>query len=74
MQVSIVVAVSAVLLLLLLRLFSLFFCCETAARANVATLWNIGLVQNKFNEHMRPAHTKYTQLQKPGGARTVRGY
>ncbi len=53
MQVSNIVAVSAVLLLLLLRLFSFVFCCETAAWASVATLWNNWLVQNKFNVHDR---------------------
>ncbi len=35
------------------------------------TLWNNWLLKNKFNVHVRPAHTKYARLQKQGGARTV---
>ncbi len=66
----------------LLLLQSPLFCCccsissvlffyETTAHDSVATLWNNWLLKNKFNVHVRPAHTKYTRLQKPGGAHTV---
>ncbi len=73
MWASVVVAVSAILLLLF-HLFSLIFYCETMARDSFATLWKKRLLQNNFNAHVRPAHTKYAWLQKSGGARTVRTY
>ncbi len=47
------VVVSAILLLLLFHLFSFIFYCETTVQASVATLWNIWLLQNKFNVHVR---------------------
>ncbi len=40
MQLSVVGAVPAILLLLLLCRFSFIFYCETMARGSAATLWN----------------------------------
>ncbi len=56
------------------HLFSFVFYCETTARDSVATMWKNWLLQNNFNAHERPERTKYTRLQKSGGARTVRAY
>lgn len=46
------------------------------AQVSVTTLWNNWLVQNKFNAHVRPAHTKYAWLRNGDEMclmRTVRG-
>ncbi len=56
MRPSVVVAVS-IILLMLFHLFSFVFYCETIALDSVATLWNNWLLQNKFNVHVRAAHT-----------------
>ncbi len=60
MRLSVVVAVSAILLF---RLFRFVFYCETTARAPCG---KNGLLLNNFNAHVRPV-----RLQKSGGVRTV---
>ncbi len=42
---------------MLFHLFNCVFYCETTARDSIATLWNNWLLQNKFNAHVRAAHT-----------------
>ncbi len=71
MRLSVVVAVSAILLFCLFRFV---FYCETTARDSVATLWKKLITAKYFNAHVRPAHTKYARLQKSGGVRTVRAH
>ncbi len=56
---SVVATVCAILLLLLLRLFSFVFYCETTPQANAATLWNNWLVQNQVNAHVRPVRKSW---------------
>ncbi len=55
MQLSVVVTVSAIVLFLLLHLFSFIFYCETMA-CSVATLWNNWLVQNLI-EGLKEEHS-----------------
>ncbi len=62
-----VVAVSAILLLLF-RLFSFIFYCETTAWDSVATLWNNGLQQNKLNAYLYKVHAV---TKKSGGVCTI---
>ncbi len=58
MQLSIVVALSGILLLF--RLFSLVFYYKITARVSAATLWNNRLVQNQSMRKVR-ADTKIWQ-------------
>ncbi len=57
--------------LLLFRLFSLVFYCETMAWVSVATLWNNWLVQNQVNAHVRPTRTLHHTVNAFGLSRCV---